>query len=57
MKGSEHMEQEVNQTGQRERPPEEDRQEAQSLGVEESCRRLSGYLESILDNAGEFSRM
>lgn len=47
------MEQEVNQTGQRERPPEEDRQEAQSLGVEESCRRLSGYLESILDNAGE----
>ncbi len=53
MKGSEHMEPEVNQTGQRERPPEEDRQEAQSLGVEESCRRLSGYLESILDNAGE----
>ena len=42
MKGSEHMEPEVNQTGQRERPPEEDRQEAQSLGVEESCRRLSG---------------
>ena len=49
------MEPEVNQTGQRERPPEEDRQEAQSLGVEESCRRLSGYLESILDNAGEAS--
>lgn len=47
MKGSDHMEQEINQTSQ-----PEPAQQPQALGVEESCRELSGYLEGILRDAG-----
>lgn len=47
------MDQEVKRMDQPEQGPEESQQEPQTLGMEESCRQLTQYLESILHDAGE----